>query len=138
MRAIGHVSSFVSNTERQMMAFSILASVTAWVQPNAMRLTRSVQTRTLLLHSTRTTCTFQTMTDHFPLSCGTGRTGAITESWLKAAMLIILLKKMADGWKMASPSLVRSFGHWVFCYVLTRRKTSLTKDERDRRRLISE
>ena len=39
-----------------------------------------------------------------------------------------IAKKMADGWKMASPSLVRSFGHWVFAYVLTRRKTSLTKD----------
>ena len=31
----------------------------------------------------------ETLTDRFPLSCGAGRTGAIIESRLKAAMLII-------------------------------------------------
>lgn len=47
---------------------------------------------------------------------------------LKSRDVNYIFRKLTDGWVMASPALTRAFGHWVFAYVLKRRKTKLAED----------
>ena len=126
MRAIGHVSSFVSNTERyDDIQYTRIS--------NGMRPTKRHAPK--FCAGPNIAPSFYKDGMYVPNTDGSlsvklwnGKDWCYYRIKVKSGDAHYIAKKMADGWKMASPSLVRSFGHWVFAYVLTRKKTSLTKD----------
>ena len=126
MRAIGHVSSFVSNTEQY-------DSIQYTRISNGMRPTKRHTPK--FCAGPDIAPSFYKDNMYVPNADGSlsvklwnGKDWRYYRIKVKSSDAHYISKKMADGWKMASPSLVRSFGHWVFAYVLTRRKTSLTDD----------
>ena len=122
MRAIGHVSSFVSNTGRYNDIQHTRIS-------GGMRPTK--RHAPSFCADPNIAPSFYKNNMYIPNADGTlsvklwnGKDWKYYAIGLKSSDVHYISRKMADGWTMASPSLTRAFGHWVFVYVLSRDRTA--------------
>ena len=124
-RAIGHVSSFVTNSARYEEIRRIRMS-------NGMRPQKGKAPR--FRHDPNIAPSFYRDGMYVPNPDGplsvklwNGRDWTYHRISLRSADVHYIAGKLHDGWEMASPSLVRHFGHWVFAYVLRRKRPALSK-----------
>ena len=125
-RAIGHVSSFVTNSARY-------DEIRHTRMSNGMRPQKGKAPH--FRHDPNIAPSFYKDNMYVPNPDGTlsvklwnGRDWTYHTIAVRSADAHYIAKRMYDGWEMASPSLVRYFGHWVFAYVLKRRRPALPKN----------
>lgn len=124
-RAIGHVSSFVTNSARY-------DEIRHTRMSNGMRPQKGKAPR--FRHDPNIAPSFYRDNMYIPNADGTlsvklwnGRDWTYHAIAVRSADAHYIAKRMYDGWEMASPSLVRYFGHWAFAYVLRRKRPALSK-----------
>ena len=118
-RSIGHVSSFVTNSARYDEIRHVRMS-------NGMRPQKGKAPR--FRHDPNIAPSFYRDNMYVPNADGTlsvklwnGRDWTYHTIAVRSADAHYISKKMHGGWEIASPSLIRYFGHWAFAYVLRRK-----------------
>ena len=124
-RSIGHVSSFVTNSARYDEIRHVRMS-------NGMRPQKGKAPR--FRHDPNIAPSFYKDGMYIPNADGTlsvklwnGRDWTYHTIAVRSADAHYISKKMHGGWEIASPSLIRYFGHWAFAYVLRRKHPALPK-----------
>ena len=124
-RSIGHVSSFVTNSARYDEIRHVRMS-------NGMHPQKGKAPR--FRHDPNIAPSFYKDGMYIPNADGTlsvklwnGRDWTYHTIAVRSADAHYISKKMHGGWEIASPSLIRYFGHWAFAYVLRRKHPALPK-----------